>query len=165
MKNRSIRYRLPGVILVLFGLTGLWLPPAGAQWAFAPAITPQAQREALNLIRSRVYWVQNATKAAPSFGSQGDRNVWQNFQALRQSYEALKSTLTPRQLTVGANQIAELDAGLDIIQEAFANYEADLAAGQSYGPALRNLCRVVRETCGLWLQELNKICLQLQVGW
>jgi hypothetical protein len=61
--------------------------------------------------------------------------------------------------------LAELDAGLDIIQEAFANYQQDLAAGQAFGPTMHNLCRVVREGSALWLQELNKTGARLHVGW
>ncbi len=138
---------------------------ASAQYYFGVPNTPQAQRGALNAVRSRGSWLQNATKSAPSFGPQGSSQVWQAFQDLRFTYGSFKNSLTPRQLSNGANQFAELDAGLDIIQEAFANYEQDLAAGQPVGAALRTLCRVMREASNLWLQELNKTCTQLQVGW
>lgn len=148
--------------LVFIGTLLVAMLPAVAQ--FAP-IAPQAQRSALSSVRSQVGWVQSATRTASNYGPQGYGSVRQAFDALWQAYGVLKSTLNPKQLTYGANELAELDAGLDIIQEAFTNYEQDVAAGQPYGPALRNLCRVVREGCGLWLQELNRTASRLQVGW
>ncbi len=84
---------------------------------------------------------------------------------MRVAYAALKATLTPAQLTYGANDLAELDAGLDIIQEAFSGYQDDVAGGRSTGVALRGMCQVLNQTMGLWLQELNKNCARLRVGW
>ena len=55
----------------------------------------------------------------------------QQFQAVRDQYAGFKSTLNPQQLSSGANQMAELDAGLDIIQEAFTDYQTAVANGQS----------------------------------
>jgi hypothetical protein len=165
MKCCSRQYRgLEGLFLVIM-LTILPLRPIPGQWPFSVPTTPQSQRSALGNVRAEVNWVQNATRAASSYGPQGFGNVWQTFQGLRQAYSVFKSTLNPRQLANGANQWAELDAGLDIIQEAFANYQDDLAAGRPGGPALRDMCRGVREGCGLWLEELNKTCTVLKVGW
>jgi len=78
---------------------------------------------------------------------------------------AFKSTLTQEQLAHGANGLAELDAGLDILAEAFDNYQQGLAAGQPVGSALRDMCAVLRQGSDLWLQELNKNCSRLRVGW
>jgi hypothetical protein len=160
MKWAKTTYRAFGGLLVIILVSTLPLLSVFGQWPAGPPTTPHAQRNALGAVRSQVGWVQNATKVASN-----DGNLWQTFQALRQSYYDLKSTLTPKQLAHGANQFAELDAGLDIIQEAFGYYQEDLAAGRAAGPALRNLCRVVRESTALWLQELNKTCTHLQVGW
>ncbi len=148
-------------MLSLVGLLLAAVLPAFGQ--FAP-VAPQAQRSALSAVRSQVGWVQNATKTAANYGPQGCGNIRQAFDGLRQAYSAFKNTMNQKQLAYGANELAELDAGLDIIQEAFVNFEEDLAAGQPYGPALSNLCRIVREGSGLWLQELNKTCTRLLVG-
>ena len=110
-------------------------------------------------------WFQNATRTAPSYGAAGYGNVWQNFQALRDSYNGLKQTLSPQQLANGANSLAELDAGLDIIAEAFTYYQEDVAAGQNPISALRNMCRVLRQASSVWQQELNKTCNRIRVGW
>jgi len=160
MKGTLKKHRVFGVLFVIILLSARPQVSVFAQWPFGAPTTPQAQRNALGAVRSQVGWVQNATKVASN-----DGNLWQTFQALRQSYYDLKNTMTPKQLAHGANELAELDAGLDIIQEAFAYYQDDLAAGRTAGPALRNLCRVLRESTALWLQELNKTCTRLQVGW
>ncbi len=156
---------LPGRVRFVAGLIAL-LPLLGlAQWPFVPPTTPDAQRNALGAVRSQVNWLQNATRTASNYGGQGYDNVWQQFQMLRGAFGAFKQTLNPGQLAEGANSLAELEAGLDIIQEAFANYQADVAAGQMASSALRNMCQVLREGSSLWLQELNKTCSRLRVGW
>jgi hypothetical protein len=68
-------------------------------------------------------------------------------------------------LAQGANDLAELDAGLGIIQEAFNNYQEAVAAGQNANSALRDMCQVLREASQVWLQELNNRCSKLRVGW
>jgi hypothetical protein len=165
VKSLSSRFIVPGPSWLVVGLATL-LPLLGfAQWQMLPPTTPDTQRNALNAVRSQVNWLQNATRTASSYGANGVGSVWQHFQALRGSYAAFKQTLNPNQLAAGANSLAELDAGLDIIQEAFANYQDDVAAGQLAGSALRNMCQVLREGSSLWLQELNKTCSRLRVGW
>lgn len=140
--------------------------PVSAQWPMqAPVTTPDAQRTALNGVRSQAGWLQNATRTAPSYGDQGYASVARTFEGLRMTYGQFKQTLTPQQLAYGANAFAELDAGLDIIQEAFRNYEEDIAGGAAVGPALRNMCQLLRQGSALWLQELNKTCSKIRVGW
>ncbi len=165
MKYHSRKCSALGLLLFTMLLTPSAPMPGFGQMPYVAPVTPQAQRSALSAVRSQVSWVQNATRTASNFGPQGYGNVWQTFEGLRQAYGSFKGTLTPNQLASGANELAELDAGLDIIAEAFANYQQDLAAGQAYGPTMSNLCRVVREGCGLWLQELNQNCARLRVGW
>ncbi len=152
------------VLMLSAGLAVLWPAPVPAQWPFAPATTPDAQRNALSAVKAQVSWLQNATRTASNFGAQGNGNVWQTFQAVRLAFNAFKLTLTPQQLTYGANDLAELEAGLNILEEAFAYYEQDLAAGQSASAAIRNLCRVLRQSVAIWLQELTRTCSRLRVG-
>jgi hypothetical protein len=158
------RHQELAALMLALAVTTLPPLPSLGQVPFGAPTTPQAQRNALGVVRSQVSWVQNATKVASSYGPQGNLTIWEAFQRLGQAYGAFKATLTPRQLAYGANELAELDAGLDLIQEAFANYEQDLATGHAVNPALRNLCRVVREGSVLWLQEFNKACTRLRVG-
>jgi hypothetical protein len=89
----------------------------------------------------------------------------QQFQAVREQYSGLKSTLSPQQLSAGANQLAELDSGLDIIQEAFTDYQTAVTNGQSNSSAFANMAQMLREAMGVWVKELKQDCRQLNVGW
>jgi len=138
---------------------------ASAQTPFPVAIPPDAQRNSSTQVRSEIKWLQDATRTAPSYGEQGYGHVWERFQTVRGTYQAFKQTLSPNQLAQGANSLAELDAGLDIIQGAFDNYQTDAAAGRPVNAALRDLCQVLREGSELWLQEFNKTCSRLRTSW
>ena len=61
--------------------------------------------------------------------------------------------------------MAELDSGLDIIQEAFTDYQTAVANGQSDSSAFANMCQVLNEAMGVWGQEFKQDCRQLRVGW
>jgi hypothetical protein len=157
----------------LCGLTvAMWPVFAGSQpvWPYAPPppiaapTTPSAQRNAFNGVKSQVGWLQNSCSTATSYGDGGYGVIWQQFQNLRGAYAGFKNTLTPQQLSYGANEIAELDAGLDILQESFNNYQEDVAAGQSTSSALNNLAQVLSRASGVWLQEFNRDSARLRVG-
>jgi hypothetical protein len=127
--------------------------------------TPSAQRNALNAVRSQVGWLQNATRSAPGYVGTGADMLWQQFQQLRGAYNGFTMTLNPQQVAYGANELAELSAGLDILQEAFANYQDDLANGRSDRLALNDLCQVLQQGSQVWLQQLNRNCSKIRVGW
>ena len=161
----------PGKLIFILLVAALWTIPGGGQpWPyappppFAPPTNPSAQRGAAGGVRAQVGWVQNACQTAPSYGDGGYGNVWQQFQNLRGAYVGFKNTLTPQQLSAGANEIAELDAGLDILQESFNNYQEDVAAGQSTNSALNSLCQVLSQASGVWLQEFNRDCGRIGVS-
>ena len=80
-------------------------------------------------------------------------------------YDGFKSTLAPQQLASSANQLAELDAGLDLIQQAFTDYQTAVANGQSSNTASANLRQVLNEAIRIWTQELKRGRRQLRVGW
>ena len=164
MKLYSTRSFLRSGPCLLCGLATLSPAIASAQWLFPPS-NPDAQRNALGEVRSQVNWLKNATSTAASYGERGYDSIWERFRSVRDAYATLKQTLIPPQLAKGANALAELDAGLDIIQESFGNYQADVSAGRAVNLALRDLCEVLRDASRLWLQEFNKICSQLRIGW
>ena len=166
------------ISVVTFGLlvlvADLQLSPTAVQaqvWPYAQPpmnavpTTGNAQRNALSNLRSRVRWLQNATRTAPNYQTGGADMLWQQFQFLRASYNTFTMTLNPQQASYGANEWAELSAGLDIIQEAFTNYQDDLSQGRLQSLALNDLCRVLQQASNVWLQELNQDCARLQVGW
>jgi hypothetical protein len=169
MKNRYLTVQIPrliGGLLLLVCFAALWPVSAPAQWAlFDTPTTSNAQRNALNSVRSQVRWLQISTRTAPHVGEQGCGSVWRSFQDLRLGFVALTQTLTPQQSMYGANDLAELNTGLDIIQEAFTNYEEDIAGGRPAGPALQNMCRVLHQGSALWLRELYKTSSRLRIGW
>src|SRR5712671_3464830 len=80
---------------------------------FAPPTTPNSQRNTLNALRAQVNWFRNATHRAPNFITGNYEMVWQQFQQMRSAYNEFKATLTPNQLTAAANELAQLEAGLD----------------------------------------------------
>ena len=167
MKSITKKLALPAALGLLVSLALLYatLAPAQTQWPFAPPTTPMAQRNAMNLVVNQVNWFQSATRTASSYTGGGYGQLMQQFQAVRDQWAGFKSTLTPQQLTSGANQVAEFDSGLDIIQEAFGDYEAAVANGQSNASAFSNMCQVLYEAMGVWGQEFKQDCRQLRVGW
>jgi hypothetical protein len=165
--------RITGKVLVfaawclLVALTALRPGQLSAQppGPYPVPITPDSQRNALNNVRAQASWLQNATRTAPNYLTGAADMVWQQFLMFRDSYQGFKNTLTPQQLSNGANDLAELDAGLDILAECFTNYQQDMAAGQSGARAFRNMCQVLGRATGVWLQELNRVSPRLRVGW
>jgi len=152
----------PSLIVVLV----LMLSGAGLlREAVYGQTNPEAQRNALNSVRSQVSWLQNASRTASSYNTGGYGLVWQQFQSLCAAYAGFKSTLSPQQRAAGANELAELDAGLGIIQECFTNAQQDMAEGRSERAAVASMCRVLDRAIGLWLQEMDKNAGRLRVGW
>ena len=155
------------VAAALLGLAALLVvgprPLRAQPWPpFSVPATPAAQRNALNLVRSQAGWLQNATRNTPRTGDAVGL-LWQQFQSVRQAFTSFTATLNARQQSEGANELAELSGGLDIIQEAFTNYQDDVASGRSPYTALSDLAQVLRQAVGVWLQQLNADASKLQV--
>jgi len=146
--------------LVLSSATRLSAQPP---WPFAPVMPPMAQSHAMNLVLNQVSWFQNATRTH-SFPGSGYGLLVQQYQAVRDQFGFFLRTLSPHQLDVGTTQWAELQAGLDIIKEAFADYETAVANGQSSQSAFANMRKVMNQAIGVWAQEFRKDCRQLRVG-
>jgi hypothetical protein len=136
-----------------------------AQWPNTTPTTPMAQRNAMNLVVNQVNWFQNATRTASAYSGNGYGMLVQQFQAVGAQYSAFKQTLNPLQLNSGANQLAELDSGLGIIEEAFTDYQTAVANGQSSASAFANMAQVLNQAMAVWVQEFKQDCQQLRVGW
>ena len=139
--------------------------PYGPPPALAVPTTPDAQRNAMNNVQAQVGWLKNAARTASSYATGGADVVFQQFQTLRGTYTAFTATLNSQQLANGANELAELSAGLDIIQQAFANYQDDVAGGRDPRAALSDMCQVLSQGVGVWQQEFKRDCARLRVGW
>jgi len=159
MKNTLRKSSLAIALTLSFAL----LPVSGQ---FMPIqSSPGAQRSAMGAVRSQVGALQNATQTAPDYVTGAYGLVYQQFQSLRGAFNGLTFTLNPQQAANGANEIAELSGGLDIIQEAFGNYQNDVASGRSPSAALLDMCQVLGQAAGVWLQEFNQDCSQMRLGW
>ncbi len=127
--------------------------------------SPDDQRNALNAVRGQVGWLQNATRTAPGYGPNAYEMVARQFRALRLTFNGLKSTLTPQQLMYGGNDLAELEAGLDILEEAFAIYQEEVGAGRAPMVTLRSMCDVLARGSVVWVKELEKVGSRMRIGW
>jgi len=167
MKSFTKKLARPAALWLLVSLTLLnaEVELALAQWPFAAPTTPMAQGNSMNLVLNQINLFLNATRTGSANYANGYGLLAQQFQAVRNQYAGFKSTLTPQQLNVGANQIAELDAGLDIIQEAFTDYQTAVANGQSGRTAFANMCQVLNSAIRVWAQQFKQDCRQLRVGW
>jgi hypothetical protein len=139
--------------------TALWAQP---NW-WPPARMQVSQLTAMNDVLTQVNLLQNTTRTASNFPNAGFDNVYHQFQILRSSYSTFTRTLTTSQTSNRANELAELAAGLDIIAEAFTNYQDDVANGRPPDIALNDMCQVLNEAAGVWLQEFNRVSSQLNV--
>lgn len=145
------------------------LPPhalrAQTPWGYQPSpTTPMAQQNALGAVQSQVNWLQNATRTASNYATGAYGLVWQQFQQLQGAYIAFKNTLNAQQLSSGANELAELDQGLGILEESFTDYNQDIADGQSSDSALDRMCQDLDEAAGVWWQQMQQDCQGLNVG-
>ena len=166
MKCISSKLTLPRGLGLLVSLAVLWASVvySQAQLPFAPPTNSMAQHNALNLLLNQVNWLRNAARSPSSNPGGGHGLLVQQFQAVRDQYNGFKSTLAPQQLASSAKQLAELDAGLDIIQQAFTDYQTALANGQSSNTASANLRQVLKEAIRVWTQKLKQDRRQLRVG-
>jgi hypothetical protein len=166
--RRLVRVTALALLAGGLALDSAWLP-AQPPWPFVPPplpqITPDGQRNSANNVRAQAGWLQNATRTAPNYRTGAMELVWNQFQLFRAAYADFRATLSPRQVEGGANDLAELEAGLGILQEAFGNYEQDVAAGQNPTTAFRTMCRVLERATGVWLQEFNRAGTRLRIGW
>jgi hypothetical protein len=136
----------------------------GAQpfWPYVSPTNPMSQNNARNLVLNQIRMCQNSTRASSHLKGYG--LLSQQFQEVHNQYAGFKGTLTPWQLGYGGNRLADLDAGLDIIQEAFADYQTAVGNGESANRAFNNLKQVLSQALAAWAQEFKQVCNQIRVG-
>ena len=115
-------------------------------------------------VRAQADWLRSATRTTTSLATGADSVMWRQLQSLRRTYAAFKASLTPGQLQTGANELAELDAGLDILEQPFQEYHLDLAAGRRQSEAFNDLRRVLDAGTALWLQEFDQMASHVRAG-
>lgn len=130
-----------------------------------PPTNAMAQRSAMQNVQSQIGWFQNSLRTASGYQPGSYGNIWQQFQNLRGSFFGFRNSLSSNQQSRAANDLAQLQAGLDILQEAFSNYQQEVANGQSSSYALNDMCQVLYQASGVWSQEFNRVCNRVRVGW
>ena len=163
MQKIARPYRLTAAAALFASLVGLLA--VQAQWPSVRADNSTAQRNAMNLVLNQLKWFHSTTRTAGSYVGGGYGNLVQQFQAVEAKWAGFKATLTAQQLEAGGNEVAELDAGLEIIADAFADYGTAVASGQSEVTAFSNLRQVLNQSMAVWGQQFNHTCRQLRVGW
>jgi hypothetical protein len=126
--------------------------------------SPAAQRQIMESLYYQLRWLDNATRNSMMYNVGADANLYRQFDAVRVAYETLKRVLLPWQLDAAGNDLAELDAGLGIISEAFPNFQQDLNNGRNQQIAYRTLCQVLRDSMALWRRQLDQVSNGLRLG-
>lgn len=79
-----------------------------------------------------------------------------HFQNLRATFNVAGELALQLQSARAANAAAELDAGLNIISEAFAPVQQELQAGAASRDTVINMCQVLNLALNEWQKELKK---------
>lgn len=164
MKTSVPRFSLP--VLLAFLVVALTNPTSlDAQFSAPQFSGPDAPMNALNALRNQINWFQNMTQTAPNLPTSGFSELWQQFQLLQSAFATFQSSLTPTQLQTSANDMAELGSGLQIITEAFTDYQNEANSGSSSSYSFRNLCQVLNRAVAYWTQQLQRDCSKMGIAW
>ena len=90
------------------------------------------------------------------------QNLQFQFQGLRATFNVLGELVLQLQNPRAANAVAELDAGLNIIAEAFTPIQQEIQAGMLNRDTVVRTCRVLDQVLGEWDRELKRNSSRLQ---
>jgi hypothetical protein len=90
------------------------------------------------------------------------QNLQFQFQGLRATFNVLGELVLQLQNPRAANAVAELDAGLNIIAEAFTPIQQEIQAGMVNRDTVVRTCRVLDQVLTEWDRELKKNSPRLQ---
>lgn len=131
---------------------------------FNPTYAADAQRNSIRTLRFQLDAFRSAARTAPAYyNGTGYDQIQSHFQAVVSAYQTFKSTLTSTQASAGANDFAELDAGLNIIAEGFTNYQSEAASGYSGASAFRDLCQTLSRAMDVWSRQFLTVCSRARV--
>jgi hypothetical protein len=141
--------------------------PIGAPPVFVQgASTPATLRNAVQDTSDQARWTMRAAADmgrrayTASFQLQNVLADFQNlqgeFQNLRGSFNLAAQIASGLQSTRAANAAAELDAGLNIISEAFGPVQQEIQTGSVNRDTVASMCRVLQEALQLWQAELKR---------
>lgn len=84
--------------------------------------------------------------------------ILQKFDDLRASYMNFKTTLTPQQLSYAAAEIADLDSGLQIINELFTSNPQEAVTGQTLRDNMLVKMRALNDAVRAWCVKFRYDC-------
>lgn len=91
------------------------------------------------------------------------QNLLFQFQNLQNTFRAVAGVARQLQSARAANAAAELEAGLNIISEAFGPVQQELQAGKGNRDTVVRMCQVLNEALLEWQKELKKCSSRLGV--
>jgi hypothetical protein len=102
---------------------------------------------------------------SPGYLMQNLVNDYQNllfqFQNLQNTFRALAGVASQLQSARAANAAAELEAGLNIISEAFGPVQQEMQAGSDDRDTVIRMCSVLNEALLEWQKELKRCSSRL----
>lgn len=116
-------------------------------------LTAQFAREMGRRTRSAGYQMQNLWADY--------QNLDYHFQNLRHTFNAVGELALQLQSPRAANAAAELQAGLDIISEAFAPVQQEIQAGTANRDTALRMCQVLDQALMEWQKELKRCSSRL----
>ena len=126
----------------------------GAQMASDQSrVTAQFAKEMSRRARSAAYEMQNFLADY--------QNLDYQFQHLRSTFNALQQLALQLQSPRAANAAAELEAGLNIISEAFIPMQQEIQAGAFNPDTVQRMCQALNEALLEWQKELKKCSSRL----
>jgi hypothetical protein len=176
------------VATAVFLCAGLWLALAplrapaqwGAPWGGGQPL-PFLQGPTLaDTLRNGAKMASDQSRQAAQFArDMGQRarspgylmqNLWTDYQNLEFQFQKLCATFNAlEELTLqlqshrAVNAAAELQAGLNIISEAFAPVQQEMQAGTLNRDTVLRMCQVMNEALLEWQKELKKCSSRLGV--
>jgi len=142
-------------------LTG---PTLGANLRSAAAAT---QQQAEIVRRGAADWGRRANAAGYSMPQlqQDFANMQFQFQALRQQFNVLGNLALQLGRPRASNAAAELDAGLNTIEELFTFLQNQYNAGTLDRRTIVRTCSAFADAMNVWAQELQKNTSRLGLVW
>jgi hypothetical protein len=105
----------------------------------------------------------------PNYGTQGFYADYEGlkfqFQGLRSTFGLMSNLALQAQQPRTSNAVAELDAGLGIIAEAFNPVEQELQAGMVNRDTVVTMCRILEDALNVWEREFKKNSSRLNLIW
>ena len=146
--------------------------PAGTRAPFLQGPTLEATlrngvQASFNQARTTAQTADEMGRRAKGVGYQR-QNLWADYQNLEMQFQNLRATFhAVANLALqlrnarAANAAAELEAGLDIISEAFDPVQRELQAGTVNPDTVVRMCQVLEEALLEWQKELKRCSSRL----